>query len=258
MALALALVLVGSALAAPATLTMRRPAPGAAGAAGSPGAAPGGAAPGTTSGASPSAAPASSAAHGGAIGDMDCSTCHTPAGWGLGAGAGASGFDHDRTGFPLRGAHVQRTCASCPTGAAKPLPRCESCHRDPHQGRNDGGCAECHTTTAWADTGALERHRRTRMPLTGAHATLDCVACHRRQGERTWSDVPRDCIGCHQKDYHRADVHPVHDGRAGGAPLPRDCGQCHRTTAWSPAVIVSGALPRIGARPADHDAWFVL
>ena len=46
------------------------------------------------------------AAHGGFVDDMDCSACHTADGWQLAPRAGASGFDHDRTGFALRGAHV--------------------------------------------------------------------------------------------------------------------------------------------------------
>jgi hypothetical protein len=102
------------------------------------------------------------------------------------------------------------------------------------------------------------------MPLTGRHALLECSACHRRQGERTWSDVPADCFACHQKDY-RGDLHPDHDGDPADPslrPLPRDCGQCHRTTGWTPAVIVPGSLARLAlsrpAVPPDHDLRFAL
>jgi hypothetical protein len=198
-------------------------------------------------------------AHDGFVSDMDCSACHTADGWKLAQSAGASGFDHDRTGFPLRGSHTQTQCSGCHTGMAKPATNCEGCHRDPHQGRHDETCAECHTATAWSDTNTLVQHRRTRMPLTGRHATIDCSACHKRQGERQFSDVPADCYACHRSEYHASTVHPNHDGTAGGAPFPRDCALCHRTTAWTPAFADPTSLPRMAmARSGDHDAFFVL
>ncbi len=197
------------------------------------------------------------AAHGGFVGDMDCAACHTADGWQLAQTAGASGFDHGRTGFPLRGAHVQLACTKCHTGGAKPSTSCDGCHRDPHRGRNDGSCAECHTATAWSDTQILERHRRTRMPLTGRHAMIDCTACHRRSGAQFQSDVPADCYACHRTEYHASTVHPVHDGSTGSAAFSRNCGQCHRTSGWEPAITSPDALMRTAAR-IDHDAAFLL
>jgi len=198
------------------------------------------------------------AKHDGFIDDMDCKACHTSAGWEIGQKAGASGFDHDRTGFALRGAHAQATCTRCHSGTAKLPTTCEGCHRDPHQGRQGNGCAECHSAVAWNDTNTLEQHRRTRMPLTGRHATVDCVACHKRQSERTWSDVPVDCYACHRAEYHRSDVHPTHDG-SGGAPMfPRDCALCHQTSGWSPAITDPNNLPRNALARTDHDVYFVL
>jgi hypothetical protein len=198
-------------------------------------------------------------AHDGFVSDMDCSACHTAEGWKLASSAGSSGFDHDRTGFPLRGSHVQTQCSGCHTGVKQPPTNCEGCHRDTHQGRMDGECAECHTATAWSDTTTLEQHRRTRMPLTGRHATLDCNACHRRQGERQFSDVPTDCYACHKAKYHDQSVHPNHDGSTGAAAFSRNCALCHRTTSWSPAVTDPTMLPRMAmARTGEHDAFFVL
>jgi len=197
------------------------------------------------------------AAHGGFVDDMDCSACHTEAGWGLASSAGASGFDHDRTGFPLRGVHLRAPCARCHTGKAKPSTVCEGCHRDPHQGRHDGACAECHTAAAWSDTDTLERHRRTRMPLTGRHALLDCSACHRRQGERAYSDTPTECYGCH-RDLYRADPNRIHHRADGSGPFSRDCGACHRTSAWTPAFTVPNTARTTAAIGGSHDAVFVL
>jgi hypothetical protein len=211
------------------------------------------------------AAAATSSAHGGFVADMDCSACHSPDGWSVSASAGASGFDHDRTGFPLRGAHAQRTCTACHTSDAELATTCEGCHRDPHAGRMDGACAECHQATSWTDTDALDLHRRTRMPLTGRHATVECTACHTRQSERTWTDVPTDCYACHRTDYERDDIHPLHTGDPDDAmvpPFPRDCASCHRTSSWTGAVIDPMSLPRTAIASAvarlDHDAWFVV
>lgn len=197
------------------------------------------------------------AAHGGFVDDMDCSACHTEAGWQLAQSAGASGFDHDRTGFPLRGAHAQRSCSGCHTAKGKPATTCDGCHRDPHQGRHDGTCAECHTAVAWSDTNTLAQHRRTRMPLTGRHAVLDCSACHKRQGERAFSDTPTDCYSCHRAEY-RADPNQIHHQADGAGQFSRACGTCHRTSSWTPAYTIPNTSRTTMALGGQHDAVFVL
>jgi hypothetical protein len=199
-------------------------------------------------------------AHDGFVDNMDCSACHTSDGWQLAATAGQSGFDHDRTGFPLRGAHVQTTCVGCHTGQAKIATTCEGCHRDPHEGRHVGACAECHEATAWSNTSVLEQHRRTRMPLTGRHAMIDCSDCHKRQGARQFSATPTDCYACHAAQYHDQTIHPTHDGSTGQAPFPRDCALCHQTSAFSPAYAAPSTLPRMapGVMNRQHDPFFVL
>ena len=220
---------------------------------------------GDAPGATPRApAPGKVVPHDSFIKDMDCSACHTIDGWKLAATAGTSGFDHDRTGFPLRAAHAQTACGGCHTSQARPAQACEGCHKDPHAGRMDGACFECHTPTAWADTAALEQHRRTRMPLTGKHALITCVACHKRQTERTYTALPTDCYACHRAEYHLTTTHPNHDGTADpNAPLfSRDCAQCHQTIAWKPAFANPAGLPGVmtpaTARAGAHDAAFRL
>jgi hypothetical protein len=121
----------------------------------------------------------------------------------------------------------------------------------------DGECYECHTAVAWSDTKVLEQHRRTRMPLTGAHATVPCISCHTRQSERGWTDLPVDCYACHSKEYH-SDLHPDHDGDPNDPsiqPFSRDCSLCHRTVAWKPALIDPATL---NSARAQHDASFQL
>jgi hypothetical protein len=177
--------------------------------------------------------------------DLDCKSCHAATAWTDMQDPG-SGFDHRATGFALAGAHASVRCASCHrTSGSKPSRSCETCHHDPHEGRMDGACAECHTAVAWSATSELEQHRRTRMPLTGKHAVVECSACHTRQSERTWSDLPVDCYACHARAYHDAGA-PRHDG---DPPLSRECQLCHTTTGWTPARAVPVA------QLAPHEAF---
>lgn len=170
----------------------------------------------------------------------DCSGCHAQTSWAVTGTAQMP--DHDRTGFALRGAHATASCADCHAKTARPASTCESCHRDPHAGRMDGACAECHTPVAWSDTQTLEQHRRTRMPLTGKHALIACNACHKRQAERQWADLSTDCYACHQGKYHALATH---------AAYPRTCARCHSTIAWLPALDLD-------ATRTTHDARFAI
>jgi hypothetical protein len=70
--------------------------------------------------------------------------------------------------------------------------------------------------------------------LTGAHARIDCSACH-TQG---FSGTPRDCYSCHEDDYART-KNPDHTASG----FPTTCERCHSTNAWTPANF-------------DHDAFF--
>lgn len=183
------------------------------------------------------------------VGEMACTECHTTESFAL-AGSGG-GFDHAKTGFPLEGGHEGATCGDCHGGGREVKRACASCHAedDAHAGRLGNAFAECHTPVAWQATDLLDQHRRTRMPLTGQHALATCNDCHARQTERTWTTPPADCFACH-RDELRGDVHPDH------AELPRDCAQCHRPTAWSPAVIVPRTSALRVAAKVLHETKF--
>ncbi len=60
-------------------------------------------------------------------------------------------------------------------------------------------------------------HSKTNFPLTGAHAGLECEACH-VGGEFTGLETA--CVSCHLKD-------DAHAGRFG-----TQCEQCHVAEAW--------------------------
>src|SRR2546427_8275785 len=93
-----------------------------------------------------------------------CITCHTTTQW-LGAK-----FDHNKTPFPLTGAHVTVACALCHVGgkfAGTPMD-CVGCHLTDFQKTTNPNhvaagfstaCVTCHTTTQWL--GAKFDHNKT-------------------------------------------------------------------------------------------------
>lgn len=167
---------------------------------------------------------AAGAGRDGATDGLDCARCHGTAGWGLSAnGARLTGFDHGRTGFPLAGRHRAAACLSCHVSGRPASRACPSCHEDPHEHRVSDACDGCHAPSSWADTRAHDRHRRTRLPLTGAHAVASCDACHLRRSGQTWASVPTSCASCHLRDSPH------------GTALGTACASCHGTTGWSPA-----------------------
>lgn len=144
-----------------------------------------------------------------------CGACHSVEGF---APARYGVAEHQRTRFPLRGAHLAVACVSChrPTGP-KAAPgsvqfrvkatACADCHEDEHAGQftgtaGGGACSRCHGERAWRDLSF--DHRKTRFPLDGAHARATCAACHKAAaigpgGRRTVRYRPLDvaCRSCH-------------------------------------------------------------
>jgi len=146
-----------------------------------------------------------------------CLNCHD------GLDSYGADFNHAETGFPLVAAHELLKCDDCHVGARTledlhaTSPTCVSCHQmdDPHQGALGDDCAACHTATQWTDVSF--DHAVVGFKLTGAHASVDCSACH---VNGTGTPVPTTCAGCHAQD-------DAHDGRLG-----QECEACHATSAW--------------------------
>ncbi len=160
----------------------------------------------------------------------DCAQCHTTAAW------TPSTFDHNQTQFPLTGAHINANCASCHVnGQYQNTPTdCYACHQQDYDGVADPNhvsnqfshaCAECHTTAAWSP--ATFDHSQTQFPLTGAHVSVSCVACH-VNGQ--YQNTPTACAFCHQADYNGSN-NPNHQA----AGFPTTCQDCHSTSGWTPA-----------------------
>jgi hypothetical protein len=125
-------------------------------------------------------------------------------------------------------------CIACHSqGYVNTSTACYDCHTgdftsvtDPNHVQNAFShvCTECHTTSAW--TPPTFDHGTTAFPLTGAHATLQCIACH----SGGYVGTPTNCYACHQSAYDGTTA-PDH----AAAQFPTECQNCHSTTAWTPA-----------------------
>jgi hypothetical protein len=180
--------------------------------------------------------PRSAAAHAGA--QTRCESCHSTSGW------TRVTFDHEKTGFPLEGHHVQAGCRSCHVSGdfKDPVPAsCAACHRDVHTGEFGSHCGSCHDARDWTSRFGPEAHRRTGFPLTGRHAAIPCEECHLNQRDRRFTRATRDCIDCHAADYARTAGTPLDHSRAG---FGTDCKSCHFPTRFK------------GARFQAHEACF--
>ena len=152
-----------------------------------------------------------------------CERCHNTAGFGK-----VANFDHDKTRFPLRGAHRREPCGSChrEQGRALKFPRfdtCTGCHRDVHGSQLNDECTNCHTIEAFVPPKfGIDEHQRTKFPLAGAHLAVPCNACHVRKDNIVQFRLPAGpCTACHK------DPHQGQTTRFGA------CTTCHRVEGWS-------------------------
>ena len=166
----------------------------------------------------------------------DCAACHAATAW------TDVSFDHGaRSGFKLTGRHKQLACQSChAAGVAAAVPRtCVGCHKadDRHAGKLGTSCADCHQTTHWSDTG-FDHAAATHFALRGAHAQLECAACHVHGVD---APLGRDCASCHaERDPHK--------GQLGAR-----CDGCHADVAWRESIRFDHGLatfPLLGKHAA--------
>ncbi len=178
----------------------------------------------------------------------DCALCHRAESWT--EAMPTAEFDHSRFGFPLDGSHKDVPCLLCHTSlefAETSGSRCADCHQDVHRGEMGIDCARCHTTRDFIDRAeAVRQHRLGRFPLTGAHLTTDCAACHRPQAGSAmrFAGTAETCGGCHLADY-QATRNPDHV--AGG--YSTDCVRCHSTSSFAGGTFDHSAtsFPLTGA-----------
>jgi len=178
----------------------------------------------------------------------DCTLCHRAEAW-VPAEV-SSDFDHAERGFALDGSHRQTQCRACHRSLefADAENDCAGCHLDPHQSELGLNCERCHTSRSFIDrAGMVRSHAASRLPLDGAHRTVDCEDCHApvAQGQMQFVNTAVECEQCHL-DVYLATSDPDH--QASG--FSRQCEDCHTTRAWEPAFFSHGQLPA-GAQCAN-------
>ncbi|MEI7724340.1 MAG: hypothetical protein WCK09_04500 [Bacteroidota bacterium] len=168
----------------------------------------------------------------------DCGRCHTPKTWVVNNITEI----HQRSRFPLVGAHVTADCYACHTNASAsglnfgPLGvECINCHQKNYDATTNpnhasGGystnCVECHNMTATSWSGAGINHNF--FPLTLGHDIQNCQECHKSSN---YSSTSPDCITCHQANYN-ATTNPNHSASG----FPTTCKDCHTIDpGWKPA-----------------------
>jgi hypothetical protein len=156
----------------------------------------------------------------------DCSRCHVETGF---RQVTKGEFDHDRTRYPLRGAHGTVACARCHDRAARPpFAACAGCHADPHRGRatlvgKAPDCGACHTLRAFRPA-VLAAALHAAFPLEGKHAGVACARCHPTGAQGVTFRPPHArCADCHR------DPHAFTPALS--------CEPCHRVAGWTPSTV---------------------
>lgn len=194
---------------------------------------------------------------------MDCAACHTVAGWeidvkiwqkrdpekpqfprttGIEPSKETQLFQHNKTGFDLKGRHALVDCRACHATLvfSEASVDCIACHTDLHQQTLGNDCARCHNSTHWLVDNITELHQENGFPLTGVHKAISCEACHISASALQFNRLGNDCINCHLTDYNAASE-PNHQQGA----FSTDCLECHNVfdPGWSTDKINHAFFP---------------
>jgi hypothetical protein len=167
-----------------------------------------------------------------------CQSCHAPDNWKQMHGVSKEKAFHEKTRYPLRGAHLQARCDAChgPWGKEKAVfrglkfDRCTDCHLDAHLGQLAFAaapartCDRCHSMEGFAPVRfELEDHDKLAYRLEGAHRAVACATCHPKD-PRLEARVPAAARA--RLEYQGRPVKPS----LALLKIPRanDCRTCHR------------------------------
>ena len=193
--------------------------------------------------------------HQGRLG-ADCMGCHVETGWFDVKGASGERAFHEKTRYPLRGAHLDVACKSC-HGGYKGVPAvykkmkfdtCAACHVDAHLGQTAAqSCDSCHDIQRFLPARYdVSSHKK--YPLEGSHAVVACSSCHKTDQALAAKAEP---IRAWIETRHRSDkislvqFHPkapanrcdtchsdVHRGQFAQRVQKSGCGDCHQVQSF--------------------------
>jgi nitrate/TMAO reductase-like tetraheme cytochrome c subunit len=162
----------------------------------------------------------------------ECKNCHSTSSF---KDINKKEFDHNKTNFPLGGAHADIKCSGCHGSNLNSKPKfakCTDCHKDAHFGefavnKIIKDCNDCHSVESFKITSfSIADHSKIKFELSGAHLAVPCQSCHFQEKINQWhfKNIGLSCIDCH---------HNVHGTEIIEKFMPQnDCTSCHSTTNW--------------------------
>jgi len=164
----------------------------------------------------------------------DCAQCHSVSGF---SGSSYTLEDHNKSDFPLEGAHMATPCFSCHKKTDQwnfyfRNNSCTECHSNIHKNYlpvkylSSGNCKNCHSTNEWNDINF--DHNQTKYALQGKHLEVECKKCHFSYSDeklvQKFTAINTSCENCH-KDIHYGQFNK--NGK-------NDCERCHVFSNWNP------------------------
>ena len=160
-----------------------------------------------------------------------CATCHGTRAFRV------TTFQHSSSPEFFKGKHATTDCSKCHRDAVDAASvgstvssrryrglstACATCHTDVHLGQLGSECASCHTVDEERFSASAFDHSQSAFSLTGKHAAIECVKCHKREtgvfpaaegSAVRFKGVDGTCQSCHQD---------IHLGQLGDR-----CHSCH-------------------------------
>jgi hypothetical protein len=167
---------------------------------------------------------------------------------------GREKFDHQKTGWPLRGGHAKARCDACHqlrlvqedailrmlqkqprrSTLLGAVSRCGGCHFDEHRSQLGGECQKCHDEAAWKPVPSFN-HQKTDYPLLGKHRDVACAKCHPTNNDdhfvATAFPKPRAATFIQMKPVEFKTCESCHDDPHKGS-LGANCAACHSEASW--------------------------
>jgi hypothetical protein len=158
-----------------------------------------------------------------------CLACHP-------TGSEDGAFDHNKTSFPLDGAHTSAECASCHTNGYEGTPNtCNACHIEEFNNTSNPNhttaeistdCEECHSTDPGWTPAEFRSHDNLFFPIySGEHNEEwnTCLECHNVAGNYQIFT----CSECHE--HNQTEMDEEHNGIGGYVYEDNACFECHPT-----------------------------